>query len=91
MNSILQPCTATNAPVVGVALTAQTVVPGCGTECCQPTDIESAVRFAIEVAKAFGEGKCKFFDEEEFDLVKRRYGEMTALQGFGALPPEAER
>lgn len=31
INSILQPAVATSAPVVGVAVTAQSVVPGCGT------------------------------------------------------------
>jgi hypothetical protein len=31
INSILQPAIATNAPVVGLALTAESAVPGCGT------------------------------------------------------------
>lgn len=87
LNSILQPCTATKAPVVGVALTAATMVPGCGTGSCQPADIESAVRFSIEVAKAFGEGKCSFYSEEEFKLTVARYGAMNKLQGMGDLPP----
>ena len=87
LNSILQPCTATKAPVVGVALTSQTTVPGCATGSSQPIDIEAAVRFAIETAKAFGEGKCKFYSEEEFDLTLKRYGAMNKLQSMGDLPP----
>ncbi len=86
LNSVLQPCTATKAPVVGIALTAETMVPGCGTGSSQPADIESAVRYAIEVAKAFGEGKCSFYNEEEYRLCVERYGEMKQLQGMGALP-----
>ena len=84
MNSLA--CTATKAPVVGIALTAETMVPGCGTGSSQPADIESAVRYAIEVAKAFGEGKCSFYNEEEYRLCVERYGEMKQLQGMGALP-----
>jgi len=36
INSIMQPCVATNAPVVGVALTTETVVPGCATGASHP-------------------------------------------------------
>ena len=83
LNSILQPSTATSAPVVGVALTAETAVPGCATGASQPVDIESAVRFVIEVAKAFGEGKLSFFDPDEYDRMIELYGPMTHLQGMG--------
>ncbi len=31
LNSIMQPCTCTDAPVVGVAITTQTAVPGCAS------------------------------------------------------------
>ena len=31
LNSILQPATATKAPVVGIAITTETTVPGCAT------------------------------------------------------------
>jgi hypothetical protein len=86
LNSILQPCTATNAPVVGVALIAQTIVPGCATGSCQPADIEEVVRFAVETAKAFGNGKCKFYDDREFKLALKRYGRMNKLQTMGDLP-----
>ncbi len=48
LNSIMQPCVATQAPVVGVAITAETVVPGCATGASQEVDIEEAVRFSIE-------------------------------------------
>ncbi|GEO24517.1 hypothetical protein AAC03nite_03020 [Alicyclobacillus acidoterrestris] len=83
INSILQPCTATNAPVVGVAITAQSIVPGCATGASHETDIATAARFAIEVAKAYGAGKCSFYDEEEFHRFQALYGSMNHLQTFG--------
>ena len=83
LNSILQPSTATEAPVVGVALTAEVAVPGSATGASQPTDIEQAVRFTLEVAKAFGRGRCRFYDPEEWERIQRRYGPMTHLQTLG--------
>jgi len=83
LNSILQPCTATKAPVVGIALTAETAVPGCATGSSQVTDIEMAVRFAIEAAKEFGEGKLSFYSEDEFRLLVQIYGQMNHLQTMG--------
>ena len=83
MNSILQPCTATTAPVVGVAVTAESTVPGCGTGASHEVDIELAARFCIEVAKTFTEHKCGFYDKEEFNKLVSLYGEMKILQTPG--------
>lgn len=83
LNSILQPCTATNAPVVGVALTAKTAVPGCATGASHVTDIEAVVRFGIEVAKSFGEKRLNFYEEKEFSHIVKLYGSMKHLQGLG--------
>ncbi|MFQ5828324.1 MAG: DUF1177 domain-containing protein [Candidatus Methylomirabilia bacterium] len=85
MNSILQPATATDAPVVGVALTAEVPVPGSATGASQSADIELAVRFCVEVAKAFGKGECRLYDPEEWERIQRRYGPMTALQTLGRV------
>jgi uncharacterized protein DUF1177 len=83
LNSILQPATATRAPVVGVALTAEVPVPGSATGASQPADIELAVRFCLEVAKAFGRGQCQFHDAAEWEAILRRYGPMRLLQTPG--------
>ena len=83
LNSILQPSTATEAPVVGVALTAASVVPGSATGASHATDIDQAVRFSLEVAKAFGKGECRFYDPAEWEILQRRYGAMTHLQTPG--------
>jgi Protein of unknown function (DUF1177) len=83
INSVLQPCVATRAPVVGVALTAEVAVPGSATGASHPGDIELAVRFCLEVAKAFGQGTCRFYDPEEWSRIQRRYGPMTRLQTLG--------
>jgi hypothetical protein len=83
LNSILQPATATDAPVVGVALTAETAVPGCASGASQVVDIEMAVRFCLEVAKAFGQGSCAFYDSVEFDRLVTLYGSMKHLQTLG--------
>ena len=80
LNSIMQPATATDVPVVGVALTAETTVPGCASGASQVMDIEMAVRFCLEVAKAFGQGKCAFYDAEEFGRLVALYGSMKHLQ-----------
>jgi len=83
INSILQPAVATDAPVVGVAVTAQSAVPGCGTGASHETDIASAVRFAVEVAKEFTNGICRFYNEEEFARITKFYGSMKVLQTMG--------
>ena len=81
LNSILQPATATLAPVVGVAICAETAVPGCGTGASHEIDIAEAVRFTIEVAKAFGAGTCRLHDADEFARLVALYGDMRRLQG----------
>lgn len=84
INSILQPATATAAPCVGVAITAETPVPGCATGASHAGDIELAVRFCLEVAKDFGAGKCAFHDEAEFQRLVSLYGSMRHLQTQGS-------
>jgi hypothetical protein len=83
LNSIMQPCTATSAPVVGVALTAEAAVPGCASGCNHEVDIAEAARFSIEVAKGFTEGKCRLCDQDEFQRMVGLYGAMTHLQTLG--------
>ncbi len=83
VNSILQPNVATTSPVVGVAITTQTAVAGCGTGATHLTDIEQVVRFVIEVAKVYGEGKCDFYNVDEFNHLENLYGKMTHLQTLG--------
>jgi hypothetical protein len=86
INSILQPATATSAPVVGVAITAEAAVAGCGTGATDLSSVEAAARFCIEAAKAFGSGSCRFVDSADFESLKSRYGSMRHLQGMGGTP-----
>ena len=83
LNSILQPCTATDAPVVGVAITAETMVPGCATGATHATDVEEAARFMLEVAKAYGRKQCSFYDADEYARLQKLYGSMKHLQTLG--------
>jgi len=80
LNSIMQPATATNAPVVGVAITTEAAVPGCASGASHAVDIELAARFVVEVAKAHTAGRAPFYDQEEFDRLVRLYGSMNHLQ-----------
>ncbi|MFC4802175.1 DUF1177 domain-containing protein [Neobacillus sp. GCM10023253] len=83
INSILQPAVATEAPVVGVAITAQSIVPGCGTGASHETDIADAVRFAVEVAKEATNGTCELYSKDEFAKITELYGSMKQLQTMG--------
>lgn len=84
INSIMQPATVGSVPVIGVALTAQTTVPGCATGVSNVVDLDVATRFCIEVAKRFTAGDCAFFDETNWQALQRRYGSLRHLQGLGA-------
>lgn len=88
INSILQPAVATESPVVGVAITAQSVVPGCGTGASHETDIADAVRFAVEVAKETTNGTCQFYNKDEFSKITELYGSMKILQTEGQKSPQ---
>ena len=69
--------------MVGVAITTETVVPGCATGATHMTDVEETARFVLEVAKEFGQGVCAFYDKEEYARIQKLYGSMTRFQGFG--------
>ena len=86
VNSLMQPAIATDAPVVGVALTAQTTVPGCATGVTNAVDADVAMRFCIEVAKVYGQGALKFYDEAEWAALQQRYGSLAHLQTVGNAP-----
>jgi len=89
VNSIMQPTIATDAPVVGVALTAQTAVPGCATGVTNAWDTDVATRFCIEVAKMFGAGKLPFVHAEHWAQLQARYGSLAHLQTVGNAPAGA--
>lgn len=83
INSIMQPCTCTSAPVIGVAITTETMVPGCATGCSHFSDVEETARFVLEAAKSFGRGEFRFYDEKEFAHMVELYGSMKQLQTLG--------
>jgi hypothetical protein len=80
LNSILQPACKTNVAVVGVAITTEQPVAGCATGASHYQDVESAARFAVEVAKDLGEGKVSFYSEEEFEILQKLYGKLNKFQ-----------
>lgn len=83
VNSIMQPATATNAPVMGVALTAQSTVPGCATGVTNAWDADVAMRFCVEVAQQFGRRSLAFVDDAHWQALQARYGSLAHLQGLG--------
>jgi hypothetical protein len=80
INSIMQPATATDKPVVGIAITTQVPVPGCATGASHVLDIEQAARYCLEVAKSFGRGLCTFYDQREWNIIQKTYGSLKILQ-----------
>lgn len=90
VNSILQPATATDAPVVGLAVTTVVPVAGSATGASHEVDIAMAARFAVEVAKDMGVGRARFFDPAQLDLLVHRYGSMKHLMTLGHGGPADE-
>jgi hypothetical protein len=86
LNSILQPAVATAVPVAGVAITAETAVPGSGTNASHPGDIALAVSLCLESAARFGSGRLELYDFDQHAVALRRYGTLHHLQERGAEP-----
>ena len=80
INSLMQPSTATDCPVVGVAITSEAVVPGSATGASREVDIASAAQFVVEVAKQFTREKCTFFSGEDLCRLVDLYGSMKHFQ-----------
>jgi hypothetical protein len=80
INSILQPATATDVPVTGVATTSTNPVAGSATGANYVPELASTTRFVTEVAKAYTQERFSFYDEEEFERLTDLYGPMDQLQ-----------
>lgn len=85
LNSIMQPCVSTDAPVLGVAITTEVPVAGCDTGATHITDIEQASRFVVEVAKEISHNENLFYEKSEFEAIKKLYGSMKKYQTKGSF------
>ena len=83
LNSILQPAVATDAPVVGVAITTESAVAGSGSNATHLADIDTVIRFSIEAAQRFGKDNCQFYDTEEYERILELYGSLKRFQTLG--------
>jgi hypothetical protein len=79
-NSIMQPHVATSAPVVGLAITAASVVPGCDTGASYENELADATRYVVEIAKQFTHRKAAFYSATEYEGLLTRYGSLAHLQ-----------
>ena len=59
---------------------------GCATGVTNAVDADVAMRFCIEVAKVYGQGALKFYDEAEWAALQQRYGSLAHLQTVGNAP-----
>lgn len=85
LNSILQPSTSTEVPVVGVAITSNLPVAGCATGATNLINVEKTSRFIVEVAKEFTNENCRFYDKKEYKKLVELYGSMTKFQTAGKI------
>ena len=88
INSIVQPALATDAPVIGLAVTTASAVAGSATGANRLSDLEAATRFCIELAKDFGAGQLELYDKAEWQRLVSLYGPLHQLRGAAAAPRE---
>ena len=84
LNSLMQPATATGAPVVGIAVTTGTAVAGSQSHASHEVDIDLASRFALETAFRYGQGRLRFYDPGEYARIIDAYGSLSHLMGANA-------
>ncbi len=77
----MQPHVATQAPVVGLAITAKSIVPGSETGASYESELIDATRFTVEVAKQFCWDKIRFYQQDEYETLYDLYGSLAQIQG----------
>jgi hypothetical protein len=80
INSILEPATLTDAPVIGVALLSPAVVAGAATGVTDEVELAKAGRFIVEIAKEYTTGALPLYFEDEFRRLVELFGPMKQLQ-----------
>lgn len=73
---MLLPSIFSTAPVIGVPLVTEIQTHPSATGVQQPMGLESAARFCLEIATAFGNGDCEFYYPDDFK------GMIEAFQGL---------
>ena len=68
------------APVIGVPIVTEIQTHPSATGVQQPMVLESAGRFCIEVATAFGNGDCEFYYPDDFNGMLESFGAMRGWQ-----------
>lgn len=81
VNSILQHAQIAACPVVGVALTSASLIPGVTLRHNDLADVELAVQFALEVAFSFTAGNIHLCNSHELKQALERYGYPSYYQG----------
>lgn len=74
------PSVFSTAPVIGVPLSMEVPIMPAATGTQQPMALESAGRFCVEVAGAFGRGDCQFYYESDFEGFLAAYGDIRGWQ-----------
>ena len=68
------------APVIGVPLAMEVPIMPAATGTQQPAVLETAGRFCLEIAGAFGRGDCEFYYQSDFDGFVEAYGNIRGWQ-----------
>ena len=81
INSIIQPWLYTDSPVMGVAITSESVIPGSASGVTDLVSLEQASRFTLEVAKRFTSGSIEIYYEHEYRILTELHGDLGSIMG----------
>ncbi len=81
INSIVQPWLYTDSPVMGVAITSESIIPGSASGVTDIVSLEQASRFTLEVAKRFTARSIEIYYEQEYKTLVEFHGDMKSIMG----------
>ncbi|MEM1610791.1 MAG: DUF1177 family protein [Sulfolobales archaeon] len=79
INSILQPWLYTDTPVMGVAITSESVIPGSATGVTDLSSLEPASRFVLEIAKKYTSRSIEIYYENEYQTLLKYHGDLKEI------------